>query len=231
MVSFFSVSYNRKKRKEVADLKKVGKVLLILGSIIFAFFVIIAVLFLLSGGPADPIILTEEEEQKQNVEQAATYATTDLSGLSTKAITGENVTDEIFADYDLTMVNIWFTGCSPCINEMPELEALYQDLPEGCNILTICTDLVNKDGKEDKGEIKFANKVMDKIHASFLTLIPDEVLVREISEVTTIFPTTIFVDKNGKVVGEPHFGGHTSEAYRTTMLERLEQISEKESKK
>ena len=42
---------------------------------------------------------------------------------------GSPVTSDIFADYDATIVNFWNNGCGSCIEEMPELEELYQDFP------------------------------------------------------------------------------------------------------
>ena len=39
---------------------------------------------------------------------------------------GNKVTEKIFADKEITMVNVWGTFCGPCINEMPELQKIYQ---------------------------------------------------------------------------------------------------------
>ena len=39
---------------------------------------------------------------------------------------GNPVSNDIFSDYDTTMVNFWNNGCGTCIEEMPELEKLYQ---------------------------------------------------------------------------------------------------------
>ncbi len=39
-------------------------------------------------------------------------------------------TQDIFSKYDLTMVNIFTTWCSPCVNEIPDLEKLYQEMKD-----------------------------------------------------------------------------------------------------
>lgn len=203
------------------------------------FLIIIGVLAVLMGagivalllhGPSQPIILTEEEEQAQQQEQTAIYASTSLDGFSTKTITGEEVTSDIFKDYDITMVNIWYTGCVPCIEEMPEIADLYDNLPSNYNVITICTDTIKDNGKDDKGAIEFANEVMEKSEAKFMTLVPDDIIDKQISEVTTIFPTTIFVDSSGKAVGEPHFGGRSTEEYLKSINERASLLNQEARK-
>ena len=43
---------------------------------------------------------------------------------------GNPVSEEIFKDYDLTMINIWATFCGPCISEMPDLGKLNEEWKE-----------------------------------------------------------------------------------------------------
>ncbi len=186
-------------------MKKALKVFLIIIGIL-AVLMGAGIVALLLHGPSQPIILTEEEEQAQQQEQTAIYASTSLDGFSTKTITGEEVTSDIFKDYDITMVNIWYTGCVPCIEEMPEIADLYDNLPSNYNVITICTDTIKDNGKDDKGAIEFAN------------------------EVTTIFPTTIFVDSSGKAVGEPHFGGRSTEEYLKSINERASLLNQEARK-
>ena len=49
-----------------------------------------------------------KEEKKEKFPE---FKTTDTNG--------NEVTEKIFADKDITMVNVWGTFCGPCINEMP----------------------------------------------------------------------------------------------------------------
>ncbi len=64
-----------------------------------------------------------------------------------------------------------------------------------------------------------------------MTLLPDQVLQEALTTRTTIFPTTIFVDSNGKVVGKPHFGGRTEEDYRQAILDRIALIADETESK
>nr|WP_281420486.1 TlpA disulfide reductase family protein [Tissierella simiarum] len=180
---------------------------------------IIGIVILLIKGPSDPIVLTDEEVIKRNEQQSKLYENVDLTGFDTVSITGEKVTSDYFKDYKITMINLWTTNCSPCIAEMPDIAKLYDNRPKDSNIISICVDTV-----DDKDAVEFATKVMSDADAKFLTLIPDAVLQKALTDRANLFPTTIFVDSNGKIVGQPHFGGRTEDDYRQAILDRLEQV-------
>ena len=52
-----------------------------------------------------------------------------LSSFQTADLEGTTVTQDVFKDYDITMVNVWTTWCQYCVEEMPELEKVYRNLP------------------------------------------------------------------------------------------------------
>ena len=52
-------------------------------------------------------------------------------------LNGEEITNSIFAEKELTVVNIWGTFCAPCIEEMPELEELNKKYGEQIQFLGI----------------------------------------------------------------------------------------------
>ncbi|MEG0020092.1 MAG: TlpA disulfide reductase family protein, partial [Oscillospiraceae bacterium] len=65
---------------------------------------------------------------------------------------GNTITKDIFADYDLTMVNLWATTCGYCIEEMPELNELRKELQDegkSFNIISICMDIGSTDERKD----------------------------------------------------------------------------------
>ena len=47
---------------------------------------------------------------------------------SAKDIDGKNVSEKVFADSKITMVNVWGTFCGPCIREMPDLGVLNKNM-------------------------------------------------------------------------------------------------------
>lgn len=202
-------------------MKKAFKIIGIsVGALVAVFIMFIMVVMI--KGPSDVIVLTPEEELKQNEEQTEIFSDINLMGFKTNTVTGETVTaEDCFKDYKVTMVNIWVTNCSPCIAEMPDIANLYKNRPEDSNIISICLDTA-----ENKKDAEFAAEVMKDADAEFMTLIPDENIESVLKDRTTIFPTTIFVDSNGKAVGAPHFGGRSEEDYRQAILERISLIDD-----
>lgn len=116
-----------------------------------------------------------------------------LGSFSTEDLNGNAVTESVFRDYDITMVNIWATWCGACVSEMPELQKLYEQLPENVNLLSICTD-----GNE---ESELAKKILEKKNVKFPALIANEDMNEAFVEKFPSLPTTIFVDKDGNIVG------------------------------
>ena len=43
---------------------------------------------------------------------------------------GIDIVLDVYKRQDLTMVNIFTTWCSPCVNEIPDLEKLYQEMKD-----------------------------------------------------------------------------------------------------
>lgn len=101
------------------------------------------------------------------------------------------------AKYKLTLVNIWYTWCGPCVAELPDLQRLYKNLPEGVNLITICMD-----GGAEK---ELAQAILLEAGASFQTLIGEELQEKALASVYAV-PTTIFLDQEGKQVGEAVVG-------------------------
>lgn len=121
-----------------------------------------------------------------------------LASFSAKDMNGKAVNQSVFTNYDLTMVNIWTTWCSYCIKEMDGLEALYKQLPENVNMLTICVDA--------KEEMELAEEILDKTGATFQTLVGNDSLQETLLQYVSGYPTTVFVDKDGNVVGDVQQG-------------------------
>lgn len=172
---------------------------------------------LLCGCSDGVLTLSPEEEEKWMKEQTDLFADVHIPDFEVETVDGNTITaDDCFRDYKLTMINIWGTFCGPCIEEMPDIARLYDRRPEGINIISICVDA----GENDRN-LRFANEVVEKAGAGFETLIPDEVLRQALTERVTAFPTTVFVDSDGKIVGGPYFGAQDEEGYRAAAEERL----------
>ena len=65
----------------------------------------------------------------------------DRISFTTVSLDNREVTQEIFSDYDLTLVHVWGTFCQPCIEEMGDYAALYKKLPDNVNLIAIISDV------------------------------------------------------------------------------------------
>ncbi len=126
-----------------------------------------------------------------------------LSEFTTTDSNGNEVTQEIFANYDITMVNVWATFCPPCIHEMPDLQELYSSLPSNINMITICTDY---EGNED-----LAKQIVSDVNGTFPILLRSSSLDSNFLHSVQAIPTTVFVNNKGQIVGNYQVGAPTSE--------------------
>lgn len=136
-----------------------------------------------------------------------------LTGFATTDMEGHEVTQEIFADYDLTVVNVWVTWCGYCVSEMPDLSQLKAMLPDNVNFITLCQDSdVNRALAED---------ILRDAGANFQTLVITEELNEQIEDLVYAFPTTLFLNSEGACVVQPLSGALPVEGYRDVTMSVL----------
>ena len=137
---------------------------------------------------------------------------------------GNQVSSDIFADYDATIVNFWNNGCGTCIEEMPELEELYQDWKEqSINLIGVGTD-----SGENEEALSTAQEILSEKGVTYVNISPNPENDFYKNFVSQIFgyPTTYIVDSEGTVIGAPIVGNVKSQM--DTVEERLDLILEKE---
>ncbi|MDY3014738.1 MAG: TlpA disulfide reductase family protein [Evtepia sp.] len=157
---------------------------------------------------------------EQNTEAGGNMAS--LTQFTAQDMEGKTVDQSIFADYDLTMVNLWTTWCGYCVQEMPELEKLRQQLPENVNLLSICCD-----GNTEK---ELAQQILTQSGVKFQTIVANDQLNQSLVQYVSGFPTTVFVDSKGNLVGKMQAGvprgDSVAEAYLSLINERLAQVKQ-----
>lgn len=138
----------------------------------------------------------------------------DLDGNEVKSST-------LFAGNTVTVVNFWFTTCSPCVGELSDLEALNKSLSEkggevvGINSFTL-------DG--DKTAISEAKDVLTKKGASYKNIwFESNSEAGKFTSGLYSYPTTYVVDKNGNIVGNPITGAITGEKQSEKLNELIDQ--------
>jgi len=142
-------------------------------------------------------------------------------------IYGESYTEAMFQDYDLTLVNLFTTWCSPCIAEIPHLEQLSQDMSDkNVQVIGIVLDIPDGNGGQDAEALETARLLAEKAEVTYPFLIPDSTLMNGLLQGITSVPTTFFVDSEGNVVGQVYMGARSLEQWTEVVEEELSALSE-----
>ncbi len=138
----------------------------------------------------------QEDNGTQQEESAKfpAFTATDLEG--------NTVTESIFAEKDLTVLNIWGTFCNPCVGEMPELGEWAKEMPDNVQMVGLIIDI---NGEEDTEHRELAVDITSNAGAEFTQIIVNQDFAPILKDVLGV-PTTMFIDKEGNIVGDPILG-------------------------
>lgn len=137
-----------------------------------------------------------------------------LGQFTTQTIAGEDVTQEIFQGHQLTLVNLFATWCTPCVQEIPELEELSRTMADrGVQVVGVVLDTVDGSGQRDGEAVEKARVLQERTGASYPFLIPDETYGNGRFAGITAVPETFFVDENGNIVGGTYVGARDLAAW------------------
>ena len=151
---------------------------------------------------------------------------TSVGKFETTGIDGKTYTEEVFSDYDLTLVNIFTTWCSPCVQEIPELQKLYEEMKEkGVGVAGVVLDAADENGNPDEDTVKKAGILKEKTKAEYPFLIPDSTMLNGRLKGINAFPETFFVDKNGNIVGDTYTGSHSLDDWKEIVEKELTNVS------
>ncbi|MCI8299289.1 MAG: TlpA family protein disulfide reductase [Lachnospiraceae bacterium] len=182
-------------------------------------------LTILGGCASDKEESSEKKEELQSEEeQSADTAAEDKSvgEFSMQDVNGETYTEDMFADYDLTMVNVFATWCTPCINEIPDLQKLWEEMEDqGICVTGIVLDSIDSLGNVDEDAVEKAKVLAEQTGVTYPFLIPDESNMNGRLTGITAIPETFFVDKEGNIVGETYSGSRSLEQWRSVVETEL----------
>ena len=166
-------------------------------------------------------VFDKPQDTSVNPEEVASVGKFETTGID-----GESYTEKVFSDYDLTLVNIFTTWCSPCVNEIPELEKLYKEMKDkGVGVVGVVLDTADEDGNQDKDTVKKAGVLQEKTKASYPFLIPDSTMMNGRLKNINAFPETFFVDKDGNIVGDTYTGSHSLDEWKEIVEKELANVS------
>ncbi|HEU4523351.1 MAG TPA: TlpA disulfide reductase family protein [Thermoanaerobaculia bacterium] len=122
------------------------------------------------------------------------------------------------SDFDLAkergnvvFVNLWATWCGPCRYEIPELEKLHNELASR-NFKVVGVSV-------DEGGDQIVREFVDEQNMSYPVALDPEGRLATILD-TTILPTSILVDREGKVVWKKFGVVTTSDAEMNAAIEQ-----------
>ena len=161
-----------------------------------------------------PEILNEETDANGDAQTFPAFEGKDLDGNEVKS-------DELFSANAVTVVNFWFTTCSPCVGELGDLDALNKELAEKGGAL-IGVNAFTLDG--DETAIADAKDVLAKKGATYQNVYFDSSSAAgAFTSNIFAFPTTYVVDRNGNIVGEPIVGAITEKNQAETLQSLIDQ--------
>ena len=142
--------------------------------------------------------------------QTLSFETTDLDGNPVSSA-------DLFRENKVTMINLWGSWCPNCVNELDELAEMHGRLREkGCGIIGLDSENGSSETAKDKARaileengVTYPNVIKPKGHPVF--------------DSVRGYPTTFFVDSEGKILATPILGVHVDK-YESTVDQLLDGI-------
>lgn len=167
---------------------------------------------------------SEDTDAENNSEDASPFR--DFSG---QDYDGNTVDESLFSNNAVTVVNFWFTGCKPCVAELSKLNELNDAIKSmGGEVVGINTETFDA----NKDAIKEAASILESQGAKYrnLSIDSDSAAGKYASNIMA-FPTTILVDRNGNIVGEPMLGGIDNQDNYDTLMKQIQSVIDADSAK
>lgn len=136
-------------------------------------------------------------------------------------IDGNELSSDIFAQSKLTMINVWATYCSPCLNEMPDLGEIANEYDSSdFQMIGIISDVAEG---SDENTINNAKDLIARTKADYPHLLLNESLYSNLVGGVDSVPTTFFVNQNGEPLGYV-IGANSKETWEGIINELLAEV-------
>jgi peroxiredoxin len=156
----------------------------------------VAIGFALAGGSEDDGDATADS--RSALEESGIPVATDVTGEQLPDVAVETLDGEEISLRDLTgrplILNLWYSTCAPCVREMPAFEAAHQTAGDRVRIV----------GVNPLDSSAAAREFADDLGVTY-ELVRDQGGDAVVALGVARFPTTIFVDADGRIVAtEPN---------------------------
>ena len=152
-------------------------------------------------------------------------STTVFETVNLEDFEGNSFTKKDLEGTKLVAYNVWETTCPACLGEMGDLEKLSKEYdPAEFKLIGMCADLYDSDGKIKPAQLEKAKELMLNAGVTFPNLVPDKGFMDFFRSTIAGFPTTFFVNSEGKLVDVTAGSKNLEdwEAYVNTELEKLQ---------
>ena len=147
------------------------------------------------AGESEEGAVRQDTESVSEQEEKDSSAVPDVEG---NDMEGNAVTSEIFSGSRLTMVNVWATYCSPCLNEMPELGELAREYDkEDFQLIGIVSNVPEG---ADEEKLELVEVLIEQTEADYPHLLLNESLNDGLLSGVSAVPTTFFIGQDGKIL-------------------------------
>ena len=147
-----------------------------------------------------------------------------LNNLDTIDLYGNKVDSSVLRGHKLTLVNIWATYYSACVDEIAALGRLARELGPDVQVIGLLSDVLGATFEPDSDVLADAQEILETAEADYLNLIPSkDVYIKVIGQITAI-PTSFFLDEDGMLVGRVYPGAYSYDEWKSFIQETLHQM-------
>ena len=171
--------------------------------------------------------LANENTSSDDNQENSSKASSVFNDFSGKDYDGNEVDDSLFSGNAVTVVNFWFTGCKPCVAELSKLNELNDAIKSmGGEVVGINVETFDN----NETAIKEAVSVLESQGAKYRNLSLDSSCAASKYALEVMaFPTTVLVDRNGNIVGDPMLGGIDNKDNYDALMKQIQSVIDADS--
>ncbi|MBU5335422.1 TlpA family protein disulfide reductase [Intestinibacter bartlettii] len=169
-----------------------------------------------NGGASNGANQSQSQEINKNLSESKLF-----KNLDTEDLDGNKIDKSIFAKNKLTMVNVWNTGCTPCVEEIPVLDKLNKEYRD--KRVSIKGLLLESRVGLNEEERKTVNEILSKANATYQQILTSQSMLDDDTLLLQAFPTTFFVDKDGNIVDSIE-GSNDYDGWKAKIEEVLKKV-------
>ena len=141
-----------------------------------------------------------------------------LTTFTAEDFDGNVISEAVFEDSKVTMINVWATYCEPCKEEIPALSELCSEYEEGdFRIIGIPLDL-NQSSTVD------ARKLIADFGATYTNIKISNSVKPLVNNIASV-PYTIFINSEGLQIGGAYVGAKSKKDWKTVIDNILEFVN------